>query len=101
MTATPQGGRPIGLRNENARGSRNMARTKTCWRRRMARELGPALIGIGAVALITINPSQSALGIVVPGQVDTPARTCSTRVPAPPPPFTCAVGVPGPRTGKS
>jgi hypothetical protein len=101
MTATPQAGRPIGLRNENARGSRNMARTKTRWRRRLARELVPALIGIGAVALITINASQSALGIVVPGQVDSPTRMCSRQVPAPTPPFTCAVGVPGPRTGKS
>jgi hypothetical protein len=75
-----------------------MARTKTRWRRRLARELVPALIGIGAVALITVNASQSALGVVIPGQVNSPARTCSTRVPTPPPPpspLACAVGVPG------
>ena len=42
-----------------------MPRTKTGWRRRLARELIPGLIGIGAVALMTTSASQQALGVIL------------------------------------
>ena len=40
-----------------------MARSKSR-RRRLVRELVPALIGIGAAALITVNASHNALGFL-------------------------------------
>lgn len=43
-------------------------------RRRLTRELVPALIGVGAVALITVSASQQALGVVI---TDHPTSTCS------------------------
>jgi hypothetical protein len=57
-----------------------MARTKSRWRRRLARELVPAVIGLGAVALITVISSGNALGVVLE-PVHSPASTCSWHAP--------------------
>jgi hypothetical protein len=57
-----------------------MARTKSRWRRRLERELVPAVIGLGAVALISVISSGNALG-VVPEPIQSPASTCSWHAP--------------------
>jgi hypothetical protein len=70
---------PSGLRNENGRGVA-IPRTKTGWRHRLARELVPGLIGIGALAIVTISASQSALGVVLT-PVHNSASACSSHSP--------------------
>lgn len=52
-----------------------MLRT-TPHRRRIAREIVPGLVGLGAVAVLTLVSSHNALGVQSPAP--TPATTCAS-----------------------
>ena len=58
-------------------------------RRRLVRELVPALLGVGAAALITVTASQNALGLLQQPKISNPPVCAS---PTPPVAPSCSGG---------